>query len=153
MDKTGHSYGMTHRLLAYGGLLPFIILALMSVFSRSPQEDNVIGVLQLVYAAMILSFLGGIHWAASMQSGHRAQALLSVMPTLACAGTVVASFFIAPAYGLVLAAVILWLMMIADYAMPLALEQDKKQRYLGMRGRLTVMASAALLITAYCLII
>jgi hypothetical protein len=49
-------------LLGAAGLIPFLVCALAAISSRPPGQLNP-GVLALVgYGAVILSFLGGVHW-------------------------------------------------------------------------------------------
>ncbi len=53
----------TARLLGYGGLIPFVGLAILSISSLLPGEWRPTAATALIaYGAVILSFLGGIHW-------------------------------------------------------------------------------------------
>lgn len=52
-----------HRLLGYAGLIPFIGLALLSFSDAYPASHQWL----LSYAALIMSFLGGLMWHASLQ--------------------------------------------------------------------------------------
>lgn len=66
LAEDGHQYRaypanfiLSARLFGYAGLIPFLSLALASFFVR----DNLQILLALkVYAALILAFLGGVHW-------------------------------------------------------------------------------------------
>jgi hypothetical protein len=58
-------------MLGLGGLIPFIGLGLVSVFS--PTYGSAAAGLQKDYAAVILAFLGAMHWGATLtggQTGH-----------------------------------------------------------------------------------
>ena len=69
--------------LGYGGLLPFVGGALLVWLVR--EEAHAYAVLALsTYAALILSFLGGIHWGLAMRHADPAPAGLwwGVVPAL-----------------------------------------------------------------------
>lgn len=71
----------TARTLGYAGLLPFI--ALTVVAPNLVQQYSIPAFLS--YSAVILSFLGGIHWGVLMQQGGSdvARALcISMLPSL-----------------------------------------------------------------------
>ena len=76
---------MTARLLGYGGLLPFLFLAGAVLFElRTPFAPA--SALLIGYGAIILSFVGALHWGAEFNKakGHmRALAFLwSILPAL-----------------------------------------------------------------------
>ena len=52
-----------YQLLGYGGLIPFVGLALLTVTGVYPASSEWL----LSYAALIFSFLGGMLWLVSMQ--------------------------------------------------------------------------------------
>ena len=74
---------MTARLLGYGGLLPFIILAAATMMGLqmpfAPAHALLIG-----YGAVILSFVGALHWGVqlSAQNAKPAAFIWSVVPAL-----------------------------------------------------------------------
>lgn len=70
------------RVLGVAGLLPFIAGA-AAVWLLGPQ-DRLPAVALLAYAALIASFLGGIHWGLAMRdsSADAAQLLWGVSPSL-----------------------------------------------------------------------
>jgi hypothetical protein len=55
-------------LLGIGGLIPFIGLGLVSLLS--PTYGSAAAGLQKDYAAMILAFLGALHWGATLAGGQ-----------------------------------------------------------------------------------
>ena len=72
------------RLLGYLGLLPFIGGAL-AVWITSPGVAVVAERALVTYAAVILSFMGAVHWGLAMHSQHPSrdrQLALSVIPAL-----------------------------------------------------------------------
>ena len=72
--------------LGYGGLLPFVLFATAIYFS--PQQNVFLGRALLAYGAVILSFVGALHWgfAMTLQGLSAKQRLLaylwSVVPAL-----------------------------------------------------------------------
>ena len=71
------------RLLGYAGLVPFIVFS-AGAWTTSPVMQNAHFIL-LTYAAIILSFMGAVHWGIAM-AGNAATAKpqlgLSVLPAL-----------------------------------------------------------------------
>jgi hypothetical protein len=57
--------------LGYAGLIPFVLLALM-LWLVDPQLQAWVSIALAGYAALIVSFLGGIHWGMAWQAGHDA---------------------------------------------------------------------------------
>lgn len=79
--------GRKAMILAYGGFLPFALLALWlaGIAEDHPWRDETIMLLKS-YAAVILSFLGGIRWGlATRDDDETTQGFLgmSVLPSLA----------------------------------------------------------------------
>jgi hypothetical protein len=56
-------------LLGMGGLIPFIGLGLLTLYS--PTYGSAAAGLQKDYAAVILAFLGALHWGATLSGGQR----------------------------------------------------------------------------------
>ena len=52
-----------HQLLGYGGLIPFVGLAIINMTGAFPNSSEWL----LTYTALIFSFLGGLLWLVSMQ--------------------------------------------------------------------------------------
>lgn len=73
-------------LLGYGGLLPFIGLALVIPFSD--EHGEFLGRALVAYGAVILSFVGALHWGFAMTlqelspEQRRARFIWSVLPAL-----------------------------------------------------------------------
>jgi len=70
--------------LGYAGLIPFVTLAL-AVWFLPPDYFQQLHQALLSYAAIILSFMGAIHWGlamASKESVGRLQLAISVIPAL-----------------------------------------------------------------------
>jgi len=51
----------------YGGLLPFFVLSLAFLLAPSPMQDRLLMIL-VAYGAVILSFIGAIHWGLALRS-------------------------------------------------------------------------------------
>lgn len=71
----------TAYLLGYAGLIPFVGLAAASFFLSAEQLGLALAAL-MSYAAVILSFLTGIHWAQGLQSGSAGRLVWSIIPSL-----------------------------------------------------------------------
>jgi len=74
----------TAKVLGYAGLIPFIILSIAS-WIEIPYLDNAVYAL-ITYAAIILSFMGAIHWGMAMSKTDNKQSkyfIASVIPALA----------------------------------------------------------------------
>ena len=73
-------------LLGYGGLIPFVSLALLSIVE--PAHGIMYRGALLLYGAVILSFVGAIHWGAAMllpsltDQTRRACYVWSIIPAL-----------------------------------------------------------------------
>ena len=79
--------GRRALLLAYGGFIPFAVLALWlaGIAEDHPWRDQTIMLLKS-YAAVILSFLGGIRWGLATRDDDEATTpvlMTSVLPSLA----------------------------------------------------------------------
>lgn len=121
--------------LGYAGLVPFVLGA--ALVWRVPPElrPDVVDALA-TYAALIASFLGGIHWGLGMRQGAPAPTpfVWGVLPSLGAW----AALWVAPQAGLLM----LGLLLIVCYAVdrraypPLGLSA-----WLGLRLRLTTVAS------------
>lgn len=57
------------RVLGYGGLLPFMVLALATILDSGRLADFANDAL-LIYGAVILSFLGGVVWGRLLAPGN-----------------------------------------------------------------------------------
>lgn len=73
-------------VLGLAGLLPFIGCGLGSVSGTEPQANELLGAL-VAYGAVILAFLGGVHWGFAIVDdpvrADRPRLLLGVLPSLA----------------------------------------------------------------------
>ena len=58
------------RVLGHGGLIPFVVLA-ATLWLVSSELQTWVAMALAAYAALILAFLGGIHWGIGWQAGMR----------------------------------------------------------------------------------
>ena len=74
----------TARWLGHLGLLPFVLGALLVWLGLDPDPHLFVTLALSAYAALILSFLGGIHWGLAMRHSAPPASLLlwGVVPTL-----------------------------------------------------------------------
>ena len=131
-------------LLGYGGLIPFIAMAILSI--AEPAHGIIYRGALLLYGAVILSFVGAIHWGAAMFAAElsdktrRACYLWSVVPALMGWST----FILAP----VASAMLLVLGFLLQYWRDVSIREAVAwpSWYLPLRVRLTMVASASLLL-------
>lgn len=132
--------------LGYGGLIPFVGLALAAWVLDAPAHSRSLPALLvsfalLAYGATILSFLGAIHWGFAMRdaSGPTARLLLwGVVPSLL--GWL--ALLLSPVVGLCLLAAGLWVCYAVDRSV---YPRFGLGAWLPMRLLLTVVASVSCL--------
>lgn len=86
-DPTGPAPPKMALWLGYAGLVPFAALTLAIIlFRQDPFVQEPAGMALLAYGAIILSFLGGVHWGRALyEPDSRLQMrdfVLSVLPSL-----------------------------------------------------------------------
>jgi len=126
--------------LGYGGLLPFVAgaaLAWLLPPSARPLAVAALG----AYAAVIVSFLGGIHWGIGFRDGTPGLFLWGVVPSLMAA----MALLLAPRQALWLLAVMLLLCYAVDRRV---YPVHRLQAWLGLRLHLSVVAAASCLVAA-----
>jgi len=126
--------GVEAWALGIAGLLPFVLGA-VGLWSLPPEWVGFAALALLTYAAVIVSFLGGIHWGLAMPLAQTRRGLLiwGVLPSLlAWAGLLLNS-----AWGLLLMAASLLLCYIVDCKVYRSLRLDS---WLSLRALLTFVA-------------
>ena len=143
-DSTGTS--IWAQRLGYGGLIPFVALALALWLAPSGGVP-LAGMALLGYGATICSFLGAIHWGLLMRDGpnqHIPSLFWGVAPSLL--GWV--ALLMGPAPGLLLITVLLWTCFAVDRVL---YPRYQLQAWLPIRLRLTLVASISCLAGAAAL--
>ena len=133
--------------LGYGGLIPFMALAL-AIWLAPSADGPLAGMALLGYGATICSFLGAIHWGLLMRDGldqHVPSLLWGVVPSLL--GWV--GLLLGPVPGLLLIAALLCTCFAVDRVL---YARHHLQAWLPMRGRLTLVASISCLAGAAALL-
>ena len=128
--------------LGIAGLLPFVAGA-AGLWFLPPDWAGLAALALLTYAAVIVSFLGGIHWGLAMPLVQTQRGLLiwGVLPSLlAWAGLLLNS-----AWGLLLMAASLLLCYIVDCQIYRSLGLGG---WIGLRGLLTIVAVVSCLLGA-----
>ncbi len=71
------------RLLGYGGLIPFVIGVFVAALAPQPLHEQAVAA-TLVYGAVILSFIGAVHWGIALIRDQRPWGVMvgSVLPAL-----------------------------------------------------------------------
>lgn len=126
------------KRMGYGGLVPFVLLAL-GIWVVDPADRAFCASALLGYGAVIVSFLGAIHWGLAMRDACcQTPALLGwgVVPSLVAWMALLTS----PALGLLLIAGLLWACFAVDRVI---YPRFQAQGWLPMRLGLTLVASAS----------
>jgi hypothetical protein len=132
--------------LGLGGLVPFVALALASWLTGADQVSRMV-VAQLGYGAVILSFIGALHWGAALA----APAMTPRAAMIALGWSVVpalvgwASLLVGSRWGLQLLAGAFVVALVVDWV--LYRQYAFASWFLGLRALLTAIAVVSLLAT------
>ena len=97
------------RWLGYTGLIPFVVLVVLLGATQLSPQLLLAGIQS--YAAVILTFVGAIHWGRAMNSGSVRLMTLSVWPSvIAWCG-----LLMPPQYGLPLLTLAFLVLFVLDY--------------------------------------
>ncbi|MEO8279016.1 MAG: DUF3429 domain-containing protein [Ideonella sp.] len=134
--------GKRVRQLAYAGLLPFLIGAALIWIVRADAQSHAAAALS-AYAAVILSFLGGIHWGFGIRSGNGGPANFgwAVVPSLVAWVAVL----MPPNAALVIHGLMLVVCYLVDRKV---YPRQAAAAWLTLRFRLTVVASLSCFLAA-----
>jgi hypothetical protein len=131
----------TAYILGLSGLIPFIIPAIVIWFVTS-DVSQILETMQMAYAALIISFMGGVQWGYAVKQGDAAQPvhyILSVIPTLIIFGTLFLALMMQPYHLNIIFIILLVAQNIMDQA------RYVETWFLKLRWVLTVTASLSLL--------
>ena len=140
------SFPVVARWLGYGGVIPFVALALSLTVGLDLTGlglSDATGKL-VAYGAVIISFIGAVHWGLALHAERSKQTLLyvySVVPALAAWGW----YFVAARsalFGMALTIVVMYFVdrfLLADVV---------PAEYLKMRLHLTIVVALCLLLAA-----
>ena len=129
--------------LGYAGLLPFVLLAMVT-WVTEPGHRGVAVLALTGYGAVIASFLGAIHWGLVMRDASKQSLALlgwGVMPSLLAWGALMLS----PVAGLLVIAAVLWACFAVDRVV---YPRFQVQAWLPMRLALTCIASVSCVVGA-----
>ncbi len=134
---------LTFRLLGYGGLVPFVVPAILIVAGVGPLGS----LLWLVnaYAFGIVCFLTGSWWGMALESGRWRALVMSNLYFLAAVGV----FVFLPTWWPLVAAVLLIALYFAE--LDSRLLPPPSPAYRRLRLHLTVVASASMFTVQYAL--
>jgi hypothetical protein len=126
--------------LGYGGLIPFVAGAAL-VALLAPESRPVAAAALSAYAAVIVSFLGGIHWGIGFRDGTPRLFLWGVLPSLVAA----AALLLPPRHGLWMHGVMLLLCYAVDRRVYPA---HGLQVWLRLRWHLSLVAATSCFVAA-----
>jgi chromate transport protein ChrA len=124
--------------LGYAGLLPFLLGAAL-VWVVWPDVRPYVSHALSAYAAVVVAFLGAVHWGLAMRSGETRRFVWSVVPALVAAVAVM----MPPSSGLVIHGV----MLVASY-----LVDRRVYPALGLEGWLTLRFRLSALAALSCFV-
>lgn len=139
----------TAILLGFAGLVPFLVFGLWSV-SADPASAGASARALVGYGAVILSFIGGVHWGLALASAPQAgpgeplklRLALSAVPVAVGLLALLGTRWISPGLGLAV--------LIAGFCATVVVEQGAERRgfvppgYMGLRWLLTLIVVAVL---------
>ena len=129
----------------YAGAIPFAVFMLLTFAMDEAQDYQIISIVQLSYGAMILSFLGGIHWGQAIPRNHSKQMSFAMVPTIVCFALMIWTFAIDPVLPLFAMAGLFWVVFEADKRlMPV---EFIPEGYFAFRKKLTIVVSTTLVIS------
>ena len=135
-------------VLIYGllGLIPFLAPPLIGL--ATPAHADILGLVVLVYGALILSFLGGARWGHEVQRADPRAGIitLTMLPTLAGFGLLLASSIARPAQLTAMAA-LLALQLVWDAGASDVPRWYPRLRLMLSLGAIAGLAAMALLVT------
>jgi hypothetical protein len=126
--------------LGYGGLIPFVVGAAL-VWLIQPEWRPFTTAALSAYAAVIVSFLGGIHWGIGFRDGTPRLFLWGVVPSLVAAATLLLS----PRHGLLIHGLMLLACLAVDRHVYRA---HGLGEWLSLRWRLSLVAATACFVAA-----
>lgn len=131
----------------YAGIIPFFIIAMAMLLGDTGGNNLKAGaILQVAYAAMILSFLGGAHWGQAIPRNHQKQITFSMLPTIASFCLFVLAVFGMEFTALIGTAAMFYAVYVADQKM--MPREFIPPGYFKFRRNLTYIVMALLLISA-----
>ena len=126
--------------LGYAGLIPFVAGAVLAWLPQTGSQPVVAAALS-AYAAVIVSFLGGIHWGIGFRDGMPRLFLWGVLPSLVAA----VALLLPPRHGLWIHGVMLLLCYVVDRRVYPA---HGLQAWLTLRWRLSLVAATSCFVAA-----
>ena len=141
--------------LGYGGLIPFVVLSIVSVFNY--KIETLVGLtaetLLAIYAAIIISFLGAIHWGVVLAKvDHLSEGNSTIMLVYSVIPSLIAwlSFLLSMQYTLWLLGVLVLLCFLADYLLLFKhLNLVLEKSFARIRLHLSVVVGLCLLLAGF----
>lgn len=144
-----------YKIFGYAGSVPFLVLAGLSYYFPQSQEEVLLFVVQaqVGYAAIILSFLGGIHWPFALQPrGKRSQGKVygkqmsnAMLPSIFGFMIVILSLSGMADIALLCCVGLFWLVYVIDQIF--LSKSDFPDGYFSFRRNITLIVSIALIAT------
>jgi hypothetical protein len=131
-------------IFGYAGTLPFIACTLITLTINNAQIGHIATFTQLSYAAMILSFLGGVHWGQALQRDNAKHMAFAMLPSVASLFIILYALMGDTNLALAMMAALFWILYAGDRKlMP---EDLVPKGYFTFRLTLTIIVSLSLFI-------
>lgn len=140
-----------YKIFGYAGALPFLGLSFGLLVVPEPEMQSNLAMLQLCYAGMIASFLGGVHWAHGLKKegarDHHAQIFAAMQPTVISLLLVVVAL-VTQNFGVIFILATLAFIGLFVLDQKLLEESWLPDDYFAFRRRITTIVSVAFMISA-----
>jgi len=98
-----------YQILGYAGVLPFALFAVgLYLSSSNPIMGNLMLVMQMVYGAIIISFLSGAHWSGAVRDKNMLRMCFSILPTILLLPIIFWGMSNSPMQALLMMIAVLW---------------------------------------------
>ncbi|PVV14034.1 MAG: hypothetical protein B6D77_03700 [gamma proteobacterium symbiont of Ctena orbiculata] len=132
MDHSSARFLERAHWLSYLGLIPFVIGMLLMILLH---DTRLVAEAIHDYAAIILTFVGAIHWGRALNNGDTAQMSFSVIPSLIAW----CSLFLDPREGLPVTAAAFVMLLVFERNLYLEIDWFKR-----LRTRITILVCTLL---------
>ena len=104
-----------YKILGYAGVIPFaLFLAGFIANQGNPIFGNLMLVMQMVYGAIIISFLSGTHWPDAVRDKKIIKMIFSVLPTIFLIPIIFWGMSHSPIQALLMMVVLFWFIFALD---------------------------------------
>jgi len=134
----------------YAGTIPFFLFVLVAFAVNDLSGMKTLSFIQISYGAMILSFLGGVHWGQAIPRDDQKQLTFAMIPTIASFILMLWAVVFNPVMPLFGMIALFWAVYVADKKlMPL---EYIPEGYFTYRRNLTIIVSSTLFLSSVIMV-